>query len=438
MLSSVVVSGSKVRRVGYVVLAAASLALGNPNAAADLTDGACCNALTGQCSNPVAYTDCVAEGGTFYQDAQCSELEPACGNPGACCDDTTATCLDGVPELACLLRFAPTVACADLEQATGYACGSYDYLRANWTFDDGTATDVTGHGHDGTVHGAIPVPGVSQQALRFDGESNYIQVSGPVVSEPPYTVCAWVKPAELYDAYRYVISNGGQTAVGHGFYIMLYPDGLWEFGAFLPDGWGGFASTYAQTTNWQFLCGTWDGGLEPGSISFYVDGTPTAGNICQWGAGPAQDLRVGCASNYLTAFFYGNLDEIRIYDRALSEAEVQELYASQTPAGACCDETTGVCTEDVPLPACGGRFAAQTPCADLDPPCAESFAPGDLNCDGSVNASDIDPFVIALDGPDGYAAAYPDCDYMLADTNFDGLVNVFDIDTFVFILTGGE
>jgi hypothetical protein len=61
---------------------------------------------------------------------------------------------------------------------------------------------------------------------------------------------------------------------------------------------------------------------------------------------------------------------------------------------------------------------------------------GDLNCDGAVDAFDIDPFVLALTDPAGYAAAWPDCHRMLADINGDGVVNAFDIDPFVELLTG--
>ena len=64
------------------------------------------------------------------------------------------------------------------------------------------------------------------------------------------------------------------------------------------------------------------------------------------------------------------------------------------------------------------------------------FQLGDMNCDGAVNAFDIDPFVLALTNPAGYAAAWPDCDRMLADCNGDGVVNAFDIDPFVELLTG--
>ena len=62
---------------------------------------------------------------------------------------------------------------------------------------------------------------------------------------------------------------------------------------------------------------------------------------------------------------------------------------------------------------------------------------GDLNCDELVNSFDIDPFVLALGDPDGYAATYPECDINNADVNDDGYVNSFDIDPFVALLSSG-
>ncbi|HVP13396.1 MAG TPA: hypothetical protein VMV94_19645 [Phycisphaerae bacterium] len=68
---------------------------------------------------------------------------------------------------------------------------------------------------------------------------------------------------------------------------------------------------------------------------------------------------------------------------------------------------------------------------------AYAFAPGDLNCDGVVNDSDIGPFVLALTDPVAYGEAFPSCDVMLADTIGDGVVNGLDIDSFVQIVLGG-
>ncbi len=59
---------------------------------------------------------------------------------------------------------------------------------------------------------------------------------------------------------------------------------------------------------------------------------------------------------------------------------------------------------------------------------------GDTNCDGVINFFDIDPFVLALFDPIGYAAQFPDCDLDAADVNRDGGVNFFDVDPFLLAL----
>lgn len=59
---------------------------------------------------------------------------------------------------------------------------------------------------------------------------------------------------------------------------------------------------------------------------------------------------------------------------------------------------------------------------------------GDANCDGNVDFADIDPFVAALSGPVGYAAAYPGCIWLSADCDENGTVDFADIDPFVALL----
>ena len=60
---------------------------------------------------------------------------------------------------------------------------------------------------------------------------------------------------------------------------------------------------------------------------------------------------------------------------------------------------------------------------------------GDLNCDGTVNLFDVDPFTLAVTDAPAYEAAYPECDIINADCNFDTVVNLFDIDPFVVLMT---
>ncbi len=61
---------------------------------------------------------------------------------------------------------------------------------------------------------------------------------------------------------------------------------------------------------------------------------------------------------------------------------------------------------------------------------------GDLNCDGTVDFQDINPFVLALSDPAGYAAAYPNCNILNGDVNGDGRVDFNDINPFVELLSG--
>jgi hypothetical protein len=61
---------------------------------------------------------------------------------------------------------------------------------------------------------------------------------------------------------------------------------------------------------------------------------------------------------------------------------------------------------------------------------------GDMNCDGAIDAFDIEPFTLALLNPGQYAGQYPNCAVVLADINGDGAVDAFDIEPFVGVLLG--
>ena len=61
---------------------------------------------------------------------------------------------------------------------------------------------------------------------------------------------------------------------------------------------------------------------------------------------------------------------------------------------------------------------------------------GDMNCAGSVNSLDINPFRMALIDPAEYYTNHPNCNIEAADCNYDGSLNSLDIDPFVEILSG--
>ena len=64
-------------------------------------------------------------------------------------------------------------------------------------------------------------------------------------------------------------------------------------------------------------------------------------------------------------------------------------------------------------------------------PGVPAYQLADMNCDGYVNFSDVDPFVYALLGEALYYAQYPNCDWWNADCNQDGFINWSDVDPFV-------
>ena len=66
----------------------------------------------------------------------------------------------------------------------------------------------------------------------------------------------------------------------------------------------------------------------------------------------------------------------------------------------------------------------------------ESYEIGDMNCDGVLNAFDIDPFALAVSSPTLYQETFPWCDRNLADIDGSGSVDAFDIDPFVQLITG--
>ncbi len=77
--------------------------------------------------------------------------------------------------------------------------------------------------------------------------------------------------------------------------------------------------------------------------------------------------------------------------------------------------------------------------ANILVPTDDEFLLGDTNNDGTVDTLDIDPFVLLLTDPAGYATAFPGVDPLaVGDINMDAVVDTLDIDPFVALLTAGS
>ena len=81
---------------------------------ADPIYGACCDDSTGVCADGVEIADCTSR---FAANTSCFDLAPLCGNAGACCNDDTGVCVDDVLENA--IQAASESNAIDLPAAMG-------------------------------------------------------------------------------------------------------------------------------------------------------------------------------------------------------------------------------------------------------------------------------------------------------------------------------
>ncbi len=212
-----------------------------------------------------------------------------------------------------------------------------DGLIGYWSFNEESGTilhDNSGNGYDGTIDGATWTTGILGGALSFDGINDYIQFSSPVLNIPSYSVCAWVKASSLPGpSTAHIIGNGGVTQNSYGFYLMIEYANNWQFGATIEGGnqlqW---ADSPASTGDWYFLVGTWDGSPESNHLKLYVNGAPIGTYVIvqPWSTGSANNLRMGAPTDQLNYLYNGILDEVRIYNRVLTEDEIQELFVPST------------------------------------------------------------------------------------------------------------
>ncbi|GGP52533.1 LamG-like jellyroll fold domain-containing protein [Saccharothrix coeruleofusca] len=200
--------------------------------------------------------------------------------------------------------------------------------NGHWPLNEGRGTDsrdLSGGKSTVALKGdAGWTPGVSGSALKFDGDGDFAQTQAPVVDTTgSYTVSAWVTLDELPGNYASAVSQDGRRAE-NPFYLQ-YGHGAFAFS--LP---GGNRARYEVTpelNRWYHLVGVRDDAT--GTTRLFVDGKQVAtaqGGPEQVSTGP---LAIGRAkyAGQDTDFWSGAVDEVRVFDRALSESEVAALHA---------------------------------------------------------------------------------------------------------------
>lgn len=198
-------------------------------------------------------------------------------------------------------------------------------LMARWNFNELrglVTTDTSGNGNSGTLHNVSWAASVCAACVLLNGSTSYVSVSENTTLEAasPMTVSMWLRPNSNGNVDPRIISklyswdvklNGGSRAPqfsAGGMYGMLnYSLGL---------------------NQWQHVVFTFSSGVLKG----YVNGKPMAFTANTFTAGSTLPLQM--YGLYLgtdpskTAFYKGYMDDVRIYNRVLSDSDVATLYAT--------------------------------------------------------------------------------------------------------------
>lgn len=206
-------------------------------------------------------------------------------------------------------------------------------LVGYWPFN-GNANDQTPNGNNGTVNGATLTTdrfGNSNSAYNFDGISNYITVlDNNVLNMQNFTISTWVKNSSTasFIPARYIL-NKGCNSPSPSFRLYYQNDGIQQ--EYVSDCWVPnrvFQNGPSTNNLWTNIIYSYDGQ----NLKMYVDGV-LYGTTNQSGSltNNNNPMYIGCStatSNcpQLSAFYAGKIDDIGIWNRALSQQEITNMY----------------------------------------------------------------------------------------------------------------
>jgi hypothetical protein len=192
----------------------------------------------------------------------------------------------------------------------------------------GSANDESGQGNHGTVEGARLTEdrhGHANRAYEFDGQDDVIII--PDHSSLDITgqisLAAWVFPTaqKSQQIIRKGVELRGSSAAPYS--LSLSGTGDVIFSLNLNSQWTQVKKTGYPLNNWFFVVGTYDGT----SMKLYVDGKLESSISVSGSMNTnTSPLLIGTRLNTPADTFKGKIDEIRVYNRALTDAEVQALY----------------------------------------------------------------------------------------------------------------
>lgn len=282
------------------------------------------------------------------------------------------------------------------DEASGTAIDSAtaaDSVRQDATLHTGATRDDRGRRglltHDAEGN-PLPEP-VTDRGLNVDGSTGYAATDGPVLeTRSAYTVSAWAR-LDSTEGDSILLSQDGEN---YSPFILWYEPayGTWMFGVKEADEatgtayYGVVADQPAVANVWTHVVGTYDSDTK--KLQLYVNGVPqgTIQSAGSWDAGG--DFQIGryqWAGNHLYNFD-GSIDEVAVWQRVLTEAEIAEEARLLTSEDRAAVELVGAWD-----PASG---------ADTSVPDVVSGYGRDLALTGGAT---LDGEALVLDGSSGHA-----------------------------------
>ncbi|MEQ1561449.1 MAG: LamG domain-containing protein, partial [Nitrospira sp.] len=208
-----------------------------------------------------------------------------------------------------------------------------DGLIGYWTFDGkdiyGTkANDVSSNGNTGTLTGGpTPVIGKLGQALSFDGVDDYLNTTN-TVNIAKVTISAWIKIPSIPSTNNTIV--GFANGFNHGTHdkvLYIKNDGKLYF--YVYDGSANTTSAPSSTLplkTWVHVVGIADGTTARTYVNGVEVGSVLSGNTYTSYGVP--DIFIGAPISTGTyTYFNGQMDDVRVYNRALTVEEIKTLYS---------------------------------------------------------------------------------------------------------------
>jgi hypothetical protein len=210
---------------------------------------------------------------------------------------------------------------------------SFDGNAVDWGGSTPVAKDQSGQGNDGTIYnGAGAVIGRKGQAISFDGVDDFIEASDESslnFGTGSFTVSAWVNFRSFPSSDYFTIADKMDYSMWSGWFFGINSSGSIRFN--VDDGTNEEqVSTGAISTNtWYHVVAVVDRANTDQLV--YINGSQSGNipDITGDGGYDSQDgvtLMVGSGHNSTANEMSGKIDELRIYNRALSPTEVADLY----------------------------------------------------------------------------------------------------------------